>query len=127
MRELVVPLQDFDKRWRSQLPPLVEEPDEDDEDDHAGLPAGTSEDEARRVRSDYDRWTVEEKVRLEAKREEAERKRKGKERAVDQDASTADHDDEDSGPAKPVEVRPNDWLADKELLECVVVLWSVQR
>lgn len=66
-------------------------------------------------------------MRLEAKREEAERNRKGKERAVDQDASTADHDDEDSGAAKPVEVRPSDWLAGKELLECVAVLRSLQR
>ncbi|GAA5913964.1 hypothetical protein JCM8208_007012 [Rhodotorula glutinis] len=118
VRDLVLPLQDFDKRWRSQLPPLVEDPDSDDHEDGC-VPAGVSADEARRARDDYERWAVDEKVRLEAKRDEDERRRKGKQRAVDQDAAAGpegEHDEDPSAP-KPVVVRPSRWLGDKELLE----------
>lgn len=129
VRDLVLPLQDFDKRWRSQLPPLVEDPDSDDHEDGC-VPAGVSADEARRARDDYERWAVDEKVRLEAKRDEDERRRKGKQRAVDQDAAAGpegEHDEDPSAP-KPVVVRPSRWLGDKELLECVQpVVLSVAR
>ncbi|GAA5926608.1 hypothetical protein JCM3775_001065 [Rhodotorula graminis] len=119
VRDLVLPLQDFDKRWRIQLPPLVEDPDSDDPND-GRAPAGVTDDEARRATDDYERWAVDEKVRLEAKREEDERRRKGKQRAVDQDAATGAHGDEhdeESSVPKPVVVRPSGWLGDKELLE----------
>ncbi|BGP36760.1 hypothetical protein JCM10449v2_000662 [Rhodotorula kratochvilovae] len=114
VRELVLPLQEFDKRWRNQLPPLVE--DLDDEDEHP--PVGLSDDEVRRVQDDYARWAVVEKVRLEEERKKAEEKRrKGKERALDQDAPTEQRDDNDMDEVREVEVRPNDWLTAKELLE----------
>ncbi|GAA5834170.1 hypothetical protein JCM9279_004235 [Rhodotorula babjevae] len=118
VRDLVLPLQDFDKRWRAQIPPLVEDPhSSDDEDGRA--PVGVSDDEATRARNDFEQWAVDEKARLEAKRDEDERRRKGKQRAVDQDApaGAGDEHDEDSGAPKPVEVRPSGWLGDKELLE----------
>jgi len=124
VRDLVLPLQDFDKRWRSQLPPLVEVLHSSDDED-ARPPQGVSDDEAQRARDDYERWAVEEKVRLEIKRDEDERRRKGKQRAADQDSpagAEGDEREDDSSAPKLVEVRPSGWLSDKELLECVPFL-----
>ncbi|BGP21649.1 hypothetical protein JCM10295v2_000524 [Rhodotorula toruloides] len=114
-RELVLPLQDFDKRWRVNVPGAVEDSEEDGLDSSDGLGG----EEARRARAEYARWVVKEKARLEEERRKAEEKRrKGKQRAVDQDgaAELMDEDDDAAAP-KEIVVRPDDWLSEKELLE----------
>ncbi|GJN91654.1 hypothetical protein Rhopal_004677-T1 [Rhodotorula paludigena] len=111
VRTLVVPLQDFDKRWRDQLASLVSD------EDHEGTD-GLAPVEARRARGEYARWAVVEHSRLEEERKKREEKRrKGKERAADQDAPAVADDDDEGDEPREVEVRPDPWLTNKELLE----------
>ncbi|BGO96623.1 SLD3 domain-containing protein [Rhodotorula toruloides] len=114
-RELVLPLQEFDRRWRDHVPGAIEASEEDEEDSSEGL----GEEEARRAREDYARWAVKEKARLEEERRKAEEKRrKGKQRAADQDGAAEQMDeDEDEAAPKEIVVRSDDWLSEKELLE----------
>ncbi|BGP12784.1 hypothetical protein JCM10213_007298 [Rhodosporidiobolus nylandii] len=116
VRLLLIPLQDFDKRWRDALPSFVE-PREG-----FGLPvvgsSGLSEEEKAQIKADYDRWAVQEKLRLEEERTSRKGKMtkgKGKDRAQDQDEVMRE------GPESPEEeedeIRAGDWLAAKELLE----------
>ncbi|GAA6032762.1 hypothetical protein JCM8097_000779 [Rhodosporidiobolus ruineniae] len=117
VRALLLPLQDFDKRWRDLVPTAVEPRDEGDRP-HL-LPtvgsSGLSDEERAKLRSDYDRWSVQEKVRLEEEktaRKSKMTKGKGKEKAADQDGVQ-----EDEAGEEDEEVRPHEWLTLKELLE----------
>ncbi|BGO92850.1 hypothetical protein NBRC10512_007970 [Rhodotorula toruloides] len=114
-RELVLPLQDFDKRWRDHVPGAIAASEDDEDHSNEGL----GEEEARWAREDYARWAVKEKARLEEERRKAEEKRrKGKQRALDQDGAAEQMDeDEDEAAPKEIVVRPDDWLSEKELLE----------
>ncbi|GAA6047320.1 hypothetical protein JCM3770_001885 [Rhodotorula araucariae] len=117
VRGHILPLQEFDKRWRNQLPPLVGDTDDDDDDERS--PAGLTRDEIQRVQADYARWAIDEGIRLEEERKKAEEKRrKRKERAPDQNADTTGAENtDDMDTVQDIEVRPSDWLSAKELLE----------
>ncbi|GAA5850047.1 hypothetical protein JCM8547_000993 [Rhodosporidiobolus lusitaniae] len=121
VRTLVVPLQDFDRRWRNLLPRAVEPRDEDGDEQPKTGPSGLSDVERAKLRGDYDRWAVEERARLEEEKRTRKNKMtkgKGKEKAPDQDegmqGAGEEREDEDED---EIRVRPDDWLSGKELLE----------
>ncbi|GAA6001815.1 hypothetical protein JCM10207_002333 [Rhodosporidiobolus poonsookiae] len=111
VRGLLIPLQDFDRRWRDGIPAAVDPP-EDDFPSVAG-PSGLSDAEKAQLRCDFDAWSVQERKRLEEEREARKSKMtKGKERAKEGDVEMGDDEDE-----AEVTVRVGDWLTDKELAE----------
>ncbi|GAA5821376.1 hypothetical protein JCM10212_003801 [Sporobolomyces blumeae] len=119
LRSLVRPLHDFDRRWRSQIPDLLEADDEDDGRDESGK-TGAGSDGIDQVERDllfdaYERWEVEEAKRVEAAN--ARKKAKGKEKASDQDAmdhdQAADENEEDETDA----VDPGRWVTQREIYE----------
>ncbi|GAA5832226.1 hypothetical protein JCM11251_004285 [Rhodosporidiobolus azoricus] len=121
VRALLLPLQDFDKRWRDSLPNLVE-PREEDEDFPAAPIAsssGISAAERAKLHGDYERWAVLEKAKLEEEKKTRKGKMtkgKGKEKAPDQDGAAMEQDGKEEEEDE-VRVRAGDWLAAKELLE----------
>ncbi|GAA5980285.1 hypothetical protein JCM11641_005529 [Rhodosporidiobolus odoratus] len=116
-RGLLLPLQDFDKRWRDHVPTILEK------DDETGKIAVNASEpsalEQSRFREDYARWEKRETVRLEeerAARKSKMTKGKGKERAMDEDGGSQ-VDGESTQEQEPVQPHSGDWLAEKELFE----------
>ncbi|GAA5980201.1 hypothetical protein JCM10908_001573 [Rhodotorula pacifica] len=110
IRQHVLPLQSFDKRWRSEIPAIL------DED---GKPNSTIDSDTTRITDEYRKWSIAERRRLEEERKK--RAKKGKERAIEQlhiesGQGGRDQDDEE-GEEGPLEVRPDKWIEAKELLE----------
>ncbi|GAA5870174.1 hypothetical protein JCM3774_002612 [Rhodotorula dairenensis] len=114
IRQHVLPLQSFDKRWRSEVPAAV------DETASPQLLLGDDAPEQDRIANDYARWSVSERQRLEEERNR--RARKGKERAREPESNLGhDHeamDDRDGDDEEgPLEVKSDKWIEAKELLE----------
>ncbi|GAA5869698.1 hypothetical protein JCM1840_000560 [Sporobolomyces johnsonii] len=116
-RSLVLPLHDFDRRWRYSVPDALgrEEPlgDEAEPATGAGEQGGLDEKETELVFKAYAAWGVEEKSRLEEERAKKRDKAKGKEKAANQDAAE-DRSEEDE---EICEVNSADWVSDRELYE----------
>lgn len=110
LRSLVRPLHDFDKRWRSVVPDLLES--QVDGDDATQPPNDDlTEQERRLVCEAFEKWETLETSRLEE--EMAIKRAKGKEKARDQDRMDED-DEQDEG---EVEVRAEDWVSEREVYE----------
>ncbi|KWU45451.1 hypothetical protein RHOSPDRAFT_25243 [Rhodotorula sp. JG-1b] len=111
IRQHVLPLQSFDKRWRSEIPATLDETD----------PSQSQADDEERsaVLREYKLWSVSERRRLEEERKR--RAKKGKERASEpesrRDRETGHDDHHDDDETGPLEVKPDKWIEAKELLE----------
>ncbi|TKA54618.1 hypothetical protein B0A53_03025 [Rhodotorula sp. CCFEE 5036] len=112
IRQQVLPLQSFDKRWRSEIPATLDEPE-------ISSPSQADDGERSTILRNYKLWTVAELRRLEEERKR--RAKKGKERATDPESESQpghsrghDQDEDETG---PLEVKPDKWIEAKELLE----------
>ncbi|GAA5895140.1 hypothetical protein JCM5296_000892 [Sporobolomyces johnsonii] len=116
-RSLVLPLHDFDRRWRYSVPDALRREeqlgDEAEPVTGAGEPGGLDEKETKLVFEAYAAWGVKEKSRLEEERAKKRDKAKGKEKAANQDAAE-DLSEEDE---ETCEVNSADWVSDRELYE----------
>lgn len=113
LRQHVIPLQTFDKRWRSEVPAALDEHD-------PPRPGPGDDDEQSQIVADYARWSVSELRRLEEERKR--RAQKGKERAREPEPNLGhDHggmvDRDDDSEEGPLEVKADKWIEAKELLE----------
>lgn len=113
LRTLIRPLHDFDKRWRSIIPDLLEE--EEEVDFKPENRDGLVENEVDMVFEAYEKWEVVENKRLEE--EKAKRKAKGKEKARDQDRMDKDEDERLEIDKEDDEVKAEDWLSQREVYE----------
>ncbi|GAA5899560.1 uncharacterized protein JCM6883_005260 [Sporobolomyces salmoneus] len=115
LRTLLRPLHDFDKRWRSVIPDLLEEEDEEESPKGDEL----TEQERELIRKAYEKWEVVESKRLEE--EKARRKAKGKEKARDLDRMDED-EEEDEDEQRRLEEEDDEpnldtWVSDREVYE----------
>ncbi|GAA5877129.1 hypothetical protein JCM16303_006177 [Sporobolomyces ruberrimus] len=113
LRTLIRPLHDFDKRWRSIIPDLLEE--EEEVDSKPENRDGLVENEVDMVFEAYEKWEVVENKRLEE--EKAKRKAKGKEKARDQDRMDEDEDERLEIDKEDDEIKAEDWLSQREVYE----------
>jgi hypothetical protein len=116
LRELVRPLHDFDKRWRSVVPDLLEE--EEDREEKEAPPEkrdGLIDREETMLLESYERWEAIESKRLEE--EKAKKKAKGKEKARDQDRMDGDETEEQARDEGDDEVSTEKWLSEREVYE----------
>lgn len=111
IRQHVLPLQSFDKRWRSEIPATLDETDPSQ--------SQADDDERSAVLREYKLWSVSERRRSEEERKR--RAKKGKERASEpesrRDRETGHDDHHDDDETGPLEVKPDKWIEAKELLE----------
>ncbi|GAA5997722.1 hypothetical protein JCM5350_006674 [Sporobolomyces pararoseus] len=113
LRTLIRPLHDFDKRWRSSIPDLLEADDEE-EGTNPTKRDDLDEKEQDLIVKSYEKWEVSEGERLEE--EKAKKKAKGKEKARDQDRMDEDEDEHDRE-GEEDEVRADKWVSEREVFE----------
>ena len=115
LRTLIRPLHDFDKRWRSSIPDLLEADDEE-EGTNPTKRDDLDEKEQGLIVKSYEKWEVSEGERLEE--EKAKKKAKGKEKARDQDRMDEDeHEHEHDREGEEDEVRADKWVSEREVFE----------
>ncbi|GAA5921876.1 hypothetical protein JCM1841_000958 [Sporobolomyces salmonicolor] len=116
-RSLILPLHDFDRRWRYSVPDTLGREEQlgsgAEAVTSAGDKGGLDEKETMLVFGAYAAWGAKEKSRLEEERAKKRDKAKGKEKAADQDAAEALNDEDE----ELCEVNLADWISDRELYE----------